>query len=63
MSLDNVPAVAANFVARLLKSYRCVGYLGLVVIVYVATQMIWHGSMDIDSAMKWELLPNAIIPN
>jgi YjbE family integral membrane protein len=54
-----IMAVAANFVARLLKNHPWVGYLGLAVIVYVACQMIWHGSVDVDTALQWGLLPKA----
>jgi YjbE family integral membrane protein len=35
--------VAANFVAKLLNRYRWIAYLGLIIIVYVALSMIYHG--------------------
>lgn len=35
--------VAANFIARYIERYRWIGYVGLVVIVWVAFKMIWEG--------------------
>ena len=35
--------VAANFIARYIERYRWIGYVGLVVIVWVAGKMIWEG--------------------
>jgi YjbE family integral membrane protein len=35
--------VAANFIARYIERYRWIGYVGLVVIVWVACKMIWEG--------------------
>lgn len=37
-------AVAANFIARLLKRYPWISWLGLAVILYVALEMIWRGT-------------------
>jgi YjbE family integral membrane protein len=34
---------AANFIARLLERYRWVAYIGLLIVVYVALSMIYHG--------------------
>jgi YjbE family integral membrane protein len=34
---------AANFIARLLERYRWIAYIGLLIVVYVALSMIWHG--------------------
>lgn len=39
--------VAANFVAMLLARYRWIGYLGLIIIVYVALSMIYHGFHEV----------------
>ncbi|MBA5802388.1 hypothetical protein [Rhizobium changzhiense] len=36
-------AVASNFVAKLLHRFRWIGWIGLVVIVYVALDMVWSG--------------------
>lgn len=35
--------VAATFIAKLLHRYRWIGYIGLVVVLYVALHMIWDG--------------------
>jgi len=40
-------AFAATVVARLLERHRWIAYIGLVVILYVAVTMIWHGSHEI----------------
>ena len=37
----------ANFIAKLLERYKWIGYLGLVIIAYVALDMIWRGSQEI----------------
>ncbi|MFN3352699.1 MAG: TerC family protein [Brevundimonas sp.] len=35
--------VAATFIARILNKYRWIGYVGLVIVLYVALHMIWDG--------------------
>lgn len=35
--------LAASFIARLLNRYRWIAYVGLLVILYAALQMIWEG--------------------
>jgi hypothetical protein len=37
--------IAANMVAKLLNKYPWISYAGLLIVVYVAVRMIWHGSM------------------
>ena len=39
--------VAANIIAKYIDRYRWIGWIGLVVIVYVAIKMIWDGSHDV----------------
>jgi YjbE family integral membrane protein len=39
--------LAATFVARLLKSYPWISYLGLALIAYVAAKMIWDGGWEV----------------
>ncbi|CDN54316.1 Integral membrane protein, YjbE family [Neorhizobium galegae bv. officinalis bv. officinalis str. HAMBI 1141] len=39
--------IAANFVAKLLSRFRWIAYVGLAVIVYVALDMIYHGSLEV----------------
>ncbi len=35
--------VAATYIAKLLSKYRWIGYVGLVIVLYVALHMIWDG--------------------
>jgi len=35
--------VAATFIARLLNRHRWIGYVGLIIVLYVAVHMIWDG--------------------
>lgn len=35
--------VAATYIAKLLHKYRWIGYIGLIVVLYVALHMIWDG--------------------
>jgi YjbE family integral membrane protein len=39
--------VAANMVAHLLHKHRWIGWIGLVIITYVALDMIWRGSEEV----------------
>jgi YjbE family integral membrane protein len=39
-------AVAANFIARIIGRYHWIAYIGLLVILYVAGSMIYHGIVD-----------------
>ena len=38
---------AASFIARLLQSHRWIAYVGLIVILYVAVEMIYRGALDV----------------
>jgi len=40
---------AATFVARLLERYRWIAYVGLVIIFYVACDMIWRGALELQA--------------
>ncbi len=42
---------AANLVARLVQRHHWIVYIGLVVIIYVATKMIWQGWHDVAPQM------------
>lgn len=42
--------VAATFIAGLLKRYHWIAYVGLLIIVYVALQMIWDGTHEVMAA-------------
>ena len=35
--------LAATFIAKLLNKYRWIGYVGLVIVLYVALHMVWDG--------------------
>jgi YjbE family integral membrane protein len=39
--------LAANLVARLLERYRWIAWVGLLIVVYVALSMIWHGGHEV----------------
>ena len=39
--------LAATFIARLLNQYRWIGYVGLVIVLYVAVHMIWDGGRSV----------------
>jgi YjbE family integral membrane protein len=38
---------AASFIARVLQHHRWIAYVGLIVILYVAVEMIYRGTLDI----------------
>lgn len=40
-------AVAANFIARVLARYPSITWIGLLIILYVALEMIWTGSHEV----------------
>lgn len=44
--------LAASLVARLLHRFRWIAYLGLLIILYVALQMIWDGTHEVVEAVK-----------
>ncbi|MDQ7813132.1 YjbE family putative metal transport protein [Brevundimonas sp.] len=39
--------VAATYIAKLLNQHRWIGYVGLVVVLYVALHMIWDGARSV----------------
>jgi len=39
--------VAATFIAKLLERHRWIAWVGLLVILYVAIEMIWHGGGEV----------------
>jgi YjbE family integral membrane protein len=44
--------VAASFIARLLQNHRWIAWVGLVIILYVAGDMIWRGAHEVWPAMS-----------
>ena len=39
--------VAANMIAHLLHKHRWIGWIGLLIITYVALDMIWRGGEEV----------------
>ena len=39
--------VGATLIAKLLQKHRWIGYLGLVLILYVAFAMMWRGGVEL----------------
>ncbi|MFA4893503.1 TerC family protein [Brevundimonas sp.] len=39
--------VAATFIAKLLTKHRWIGYVGLVIVLYVAVHMVWDGARSV----------------
>lgn len=50
--------VAATAIARLLDRFRWIGWVGLLIVLYVALQMIWTGGWDVFRAtpMQWRYM-------
>ena len=46
---------AANVIAHLLHKHRWIGWVGLVIITYVALDMIWRGSQEVLEHTAWAL--------
>jgi YjbE family integral membrane protein len=44
--------LAANLIARLLERYRWIAWVGLLIVVYVALSMIWHGGHEVAGAIE-----------
>ena len=57
-------AVAASFIAKLLARYPWVTWLGLLIVLYVALDMVWRGSVEVacvyvpEAACKQGLAPS-----
>jgi hypothetical protein len=43
-------AVAANYIAKLLARFRWLTWLGVMIILYVALDMMWRGTLEIACA-------------
>jgi YjbE family integral membrane protein len=44
-------AIAASFIAKLLARYHWITWIGLAIILFVAVDMIWRGSVELQSWM------------
>jgi YjbE family integral membrane protein len=48
--------IAAAFIARLLRRFRWIAYVGLAIILYVALRMIWEGALEVQDAVAFRPL-------
>jgi YjbE family integral membrane protein len=55
--------VAAHGIARLLHRYRWIGYVGLLIVLYVALHMMWQGSRDVVADLGYAAQFNAMMPD
>ena len=55
--------VAASAIARLLNRYRWIGYLGLVIVLYVALHMVWEGHRTVIVDLGHAGAYNALMPS
>jgi YjbE family integral membrane protein len=55
--------LAANWIANLLQRHRWIGYVGLVIVLYVALHMMWEGHRDVVVSLGRAEAYNAIMPN
>lgn len=56
-------AIAATWIAKLLHKLPWLGYVGLVLVFYVAITMMWHGHQDVVRQMGWTASYNAAVPS
>jgi len=54
--------VAATWIARLLHRYRWIGYVGLLIVLYVALHMMWQGHRDLVRDLGWTEVYNRHAP-
>lgn len=43
--------LAANLIASLLERWRWIAWVGLLIVLYVAAMMIWHGAFEVAEAV------------
>jgi YjbE family integral membrane protein len=55
--------VAASWIAKLLHRFRWIGYIGLAIILWVASQMIWNGSRDVAVQLHKVEVYNGVAPD
>ncbi|MBP7650243.1 MAG: TerC family protein [Phenylobacterium sp.] len=55
--------VAASWIANLLQRYRWIGYVGLVIVLYVALHMMWEGHRDAVERLGQIPSYNAVMPD
>jgi YjbE family integral membrane protein len=54
--------VAANYIAKLLHRFRWIGYVGLLIVLYVALHMMWQGHHDVVRQLGQVEAYNAAVP-
>ena len=54
--------LAASWIAKLLHRFRWIGYLGLIIVVYVAVHMIWDGTRTLAVQTGQTRVYNAAMP-
>ena len=55
--------IAAAWIAKLLQRWRWLGYVGLVIVIYVALHMIWEGHRQVVIDLGHAGDYNAMVPN
>lgn len=55
--------VAASYIAKLLHKYRWIGYVGLIIVLYVALHMMWQGHQDVVRQLNQVEAYNAAVPD
>ena len=55
--------VAAHWIARMLHKYRWIGYVGLVIVLYVALHMMWQGHQQVVEDLGYTAQYNAFMPD
>ena len=55
--------VAATFIARILTKHRWIGYVGLLIVLYVALHMMWEGHRTVVVDLNRTAQYNAIMPD
>jgi predicted tellurium resistance membrane protein TerC len=55
--------VAASWIARLLHRYRWIGYVGLLIVLYVALHMMWQGHHQVVADLGYATQYNAAVPD
>jgi YjbE family integral membrane protein len=55
--------IAASWIARLLHRFRWIGYVGLLIVLYVALHMIWEGHRQVVADLGRTAQYNAVVPD
>ena len=55
--------VAASWIANLLHRYRWIGFVGLIIVLYVALHMMWQGHQQVVDDLGYTAQYNAVMPD